>query len=294
MKLHILYSGMAEGGAQKFAFALARNQFVTSTISKGNFKTVLESNALSFIDIESLDDYKFDVIVMSDMRALLFYVKNSNRLKARSLYFIPHTDKILRLAPLIVSICSFFKITILPTTRCQKLKFQKKLWYSVGDIPDFVEENSSINGVIYFGRFEGVKRLQKLIDDFNASSCPQIGLLTLQGSGEETFERRGPNVRINRTWLAKEELDSLLSANRFNIVYSKTEGLSLSSLEAVGKGLTPLFYSKDCCTNYGLDAAHLVQGPRDFRDLLDRKFIPNVSIIERLKKDSEDFSFLYG
>ena len=52
-------------------------------------------------------------------------------------------------------------------------------------------------------------------------------------------------VQVNRKWLAKEELDCLLSVNRFNIVYSKNRGTVF--LEAIGKGLTPLFYQKLLC-----------------------------------------------
>lgn len=294
MKLHILYSGRAEGGAQKFALGLAQQKFATSTIAKGNFKSVLESRGLSVIDVEHLGNYKFEVIVLSDIRALLFYVKNSKILISKKVYFVPHTDKILQIHSLVSSICAFYKIDILPTTRSQSHQFRKKLWFTVGHIPDFVEQNLSTDGVIYFGRFEKVKRLQKLIDDFNASKSSRNGILTLQGVGDEAFERCGLYVQVNRIWLERDELDCLLSVNKFNINYSKTEGLSLSSLEAVGKGLTPLFYSQNCIKNYGLDRAHLVTGPADFADLQSRSFVSNEHIIEGLMRDSRGFEFLDG
>lgn len=294
MKLHIMYSGKAEGGAQKFAIELARNEFTTSTITDGNLKDVLLAMNLHFLDIQETFDQTLDVLLLSDIRALLFFVRHAKRVKAKRIYFVPHTDKILKIALLVSSICDAYKITILPTTRCQKRQFRKNAWYLVGEIPHSVTENKSLDGILYFGRFEKVKRLQRLIDDYNLSDCPKNGMLTLQGSGSVSLKRYGANVCVNNNWIKSEELDTLLLQNKFNIIYSKTEGLSLSTLEALGRGLIPLFYSVNCCFNYGLRNENLVRGPSHFRDLPNRNFIDNRYILEGLKSDSKSFGFLYG
>lgn len=293
MKLHILYNGMAEGGAQKFASNLAKNGFVTSTIRTGNFRDVLEGLGLPFLETHETVNRDLDLLVLSDVRALQFFVRNSKCLKARHIYFVPHTDKILKVGAFVRLICDFYKITILPTTRCQKIYFREESWFTVGEIPNFVEKNTSDSGIIYFGRFEKVKRLQQLIDDFNCSATPRNGTLTLQGTGTVLLKRCGSNVRVNRSWLPAEGLNEIIKKNRFNIVYSKTEGLSLSSLEAIGKGLIPLFYSKNCCINYGLTDEHLVQSAREFSQLQGANFISNERILDSLKKDAESFRFLY-
>lgn len=296
MKLHLLYSGAAIGGAQNFAFRLAAQGFHTATILDGEMQEALTGRGNDFVEIQNIREFKWDIIVLSDLRALLYFVKWRSLLICKEIYFIPHSDKLLKYSTFIKHICNFFNIVILPTTRSQMERFRATSWYLVGDLPETPSACLSDCGIIYFGRFDKVKRLRQLVSDFVAADEKSLGPLTLQGVGEIPLPKGKAfdNVNISNTWLDGDELGNVIDQHRFNIVYSRFEGLSLSSLEALGRGLTPLFFSQTSVFNYGLTGAHLVRGHKDFSDLGKREFSHPVEILAKLRESSQGFEFLYG
>ena len=295
MKLHLLYSGAPIGGAQNFAFRLATQGFHTSTILDGEMQKVLTDKGYSFVKIKNIREFKWEVIVLSDLRALLYFVRQCSSLRSKEIYFIPHSDKLLKYSAFIRNICNFFKIVILPTTRSQMACFRTTSWFLVGDLPETPLMCPSDCGIIYFGRFDKVKRLRQLVSDFVVADEKSLGTLTLQGLGEEPLLNKKTFARVNisNTWLGGVELGNVIDQHMFNIVYSRFEGLSLSSLEALGRGLTPLFFSRNSVFNYGLTGAHLVRGSKDFSELREREYVPPAEILAKLRESSQDFKFLY-
>lgn len=128
------------------------------------------------------------------------------------------------------------KVTVIPNGVNSKL-------YSPGK-SNFARKNGIRKGILFFGRLSWQKNPELLIKSFLKLDAPSDTKLVMAGMGElyEKLSKKYQDERIIFTGLIdseKERIDIIRSCQIF-VLASRTEGHSLSLLEAMSSGLVPI------------------------------------------------------
>lgn len=296
--LHVLYSGSAEGGAQEFAYRLAGTLgFETYSIRRGSITRRLRQSGWVAVDKDKLLKRAYDKVVLSDLRALLWWVCQRS-LSARKVYFVPHNDKLNRVYKLVKLILLNYQIIVLPTTRLQAITYRSSpdFFYLKKPKSKFAPAQKKTKTIAYWGRFGKEKRLTHLVKIFKESGLAEHGWrLLIIGDGPYPPKSGAPGVTIEQGWLDSVEIQSKVVECSFSINMRKEEGVSLMAIESLGMNIIPLFHSKKTASNYfkvgeyvpinsGSDLAEAVKKTYLAADIiLDRFYCGASDIIEEIR-----------
>lgn len=264
--LHMLYTNDEKGGAQNFAMEIAKDYgVITSTIMpNGSFKLRMQREDLPYLDLYKVNLLEFDIIFLSDLKALIFYLKlyffaKKTILKSTKVYFIPHSEKLLSIGFFLKHICKLTNINILPTTPNMASYFKKKLFLRVFNKIKFNKISLKKRKLIVFhGRFSQIKRIPYIIDFFIKSNYFQENnyKLLIIGSGDFALNSKIHNVYCFNKWYSFERISKLLSRTQFVINATKYEGISLQLLEGLSYNCYPLVFSESIAKNLNLKYQH--------------------------------------
>jgi len=290
--LHVLYSGSSEGGAQEFAYELARQLgFKTYSIRPGSIAQKLRESGFTAVKKEELAKETYDKVVLSDIRALVWWISRRSLL-ARKVYFVPHNDKLNRLVMFVKFIRYFYPFLILPTTRLQALTYAStpEFFYLKKPEQNIEQRRERTKAIAYWGRFGKEKRLTKLVSIFEDSKLAADGWrLLIIGDGPYPPKHDAPGVVVQKGWLQAADIQSLVGACTFSLNIRKEEGVSLMALESLAMGIIPLFHSKKTASNYYKQGEYIpIRSGRDLVKAVHMRHLAAESILERFYHGASD------